>query len=376
LWLITALLFLLSMLITPRGIADEPARALDGASLDLEAQQRAFQQVIEQVAPSVVGIRAQRLQITSSSNGVDRGEPTAQYLLVNGAGTVLTADGLILTSEHVVQAATDIEIVFYDGQRARADVLAADPRSDLAVLQTGRPGLRPAAPCNWEDVARGQWIVVLGNPFGLGRDGQLCASVGVIANLGRELPGLGETDDRFYHDMIQFTAPIHPGNSGGPLFNIRGELVGVIAAMHTRAPADDGVGFAVPLTPVKRRLIETLAAGRSIEYGYLGVTARQPDADERAALGVGYGVVIQRVEPSGPAAQAGVAVDDVILNYDGQPVTGPAQFAELVGQSPVGATVELAVSRDGRHVTLRAVLERRDAIRANWMRDVGTRAGS
>ena len=90
---------------------------------------------------------------------------------------------------------------------------------------------------------------MIGNPFGLGRDGQLSVSVGVIANLGPQLPGLGEVDDRFYHDMLQITAPINPGNSGGPLFNIRGELIGVVTAMHTRAPADEGVGFAIPMTP-------------------------------------------------------------------------------------------------------------------------------
>jgi len=371
LWLVTALLFGVFALLTPHALADEPAGGAVRGTADLEALQRAFQQVVDQVAPSVVGIRAQRRPVATLA-GAGQAEPPSPTVVVNGSGTIISADGLILTSEHVVQAATDIEILFFDGQRLRALVLAADPRSDLAILQTARAGLRAAAMCDWPSVARGQWTVVIGNPFGLGQDGQLSVSVGVIANLDRQLPGLGEADDRFYHDMIQVTAPINPGNSGGPLFNIHGELIGVVTAMHTRAPADDGVGFAIPMTTVKRRLIDTLCQGRAIEYGYLGATVRSPDAAERAALGLAHGVVVQRVEPDGPAALAGLVLSDAIVAFDGQPVTGPAQFAELVGQSPVGATVELAMLRNGRPAILRATLDRRDVTRVSWMREGNT----
>ncbi len=364
LWQVALLLFAISALIAPRLLAGGPQAGAPNAVADLDALQRAFQEVIDQVSPSVVGIRAQRRPASLDTVG-----PSGAHVVVNGSGTIISADGLILTSEHVVQAATDIEILFFDGQRLHALVIAADPRSDLAVLQTARADLRPAPLCDWDHVARGQWTVVLGNPFGLGRDGQLSVSVGVIANLGRELPGLGEADDRFYHDMLQITAPINPGNSGGPLFNIHGELIGVITAMHTRSPADDGVGFAIPMTPVKRRLIDELCAGRTIEYGYLGTTVRVPDAMERAALGVGHGVVVQRVEPEGPAAQAGVGVGDVILEFDGQPVTGPAQLAELVGQTPAGAVIQLSLRRGGEALARQATLERRAGSRVSAMRD-------
>jgi S1-C subfamily serine protease len=350
-------------LIAPRalGQVEQPA-----GIADLGVLERAFQEVIVQVSPSVVGIRVQRQlpiadEVTSS----------AAHVTVNGSGTVLSADGLILTSEHVIQDASEIEVLFFDGQRLPALVLAADPRSDLAVLLTARADLHPAVLCDWDRVARGQWIVVLGNPFGLGRDGQASVSVGVIANLRRQLPGLGEADDRFYRDMLQITAPINPGNSGGPLFNIRGELVGVVAAMHTRSPADDGVGFAIPLSPAKRRLIELLSAGRTIDYGYLGTLVRVPGAAERAALGVGYGVVVQRVEADGPAAQAGIVAGDVLLELDGQPVTGPGQLAEVVGQTPAGSVVQLALRRGGEVLSLHATLARRDGSRVSVLRDAG-----
>ncbi len=368
LWLVTLLLFAISTLIAPRAPAGEPPAGQGLA--DLEALQGAFQQVVEQVAPSVVGIRAERRQgpLLPGAGKADPAGPIEQRVVVNGSGTILSEDGLILTSEHVVQAATDIEVLFFDGQRLPAVVLAADARSDLAILHTARVGLRPTTLGDWSNVARGQWIVVVGNPFGLGQDGQMSVSVGVIANLGRQLPGLGEVDDRFYNDMVQVTAPINPGNSGGPLFNIHGELIGVVAAMHTRAPADDGVGFAIPMTPPKRRLVDTLCQGRSIEYGYLGATVRVPDAAERAVIGVGHGVVVQRVEPEGPAAQAGLTVGDVILELDRQLVTGPAQLAELVGQSPIGSAVQLELLRGGRPASLRVTLDRRDVSRVSWMR--------
>ena len=371
LWLVAALLFAASIVVAPRATAgDEPPLARPEAVADLEALQRAFQRVVDQVAPSVVGIRAQRRRVTTlpGSNPGDKPETVEQDLVVNGSGTVIGDDGLILTSEHVIQGAGEIEVLFSDGQRLRGSVWAADPRADLAVLRVDRADIRPVQMCDWETVGRGQWSVVIGNPFGLGRDGQLSVSVGVIANLGRQLPGLGEVDDRFYHDMLQITAPINPGNSGGPLFNIRGELIGVVTAMHTRAPADEGIGFAIPMSPAKRRVVETLCQGRPVEYGYLGVVVRTLGTAERAALHLGHGVVVQQVEPAGPAAQAGLSVGDLVLEFEHQPVTGPAQFAELAGQSAVGSEVRLDVLRNERSETLRLVVERRDVSRVSWMR--------
>jgi serine protease Do len=371
LWLVATLLFAASIVLAPRAAAgDDPPPTQPDAVADLEALQRAFQRVVDQVAPSVVGIRAQRHRVTTlpGANPGDKPETIEQELIVNGSGTVIGEDGLILTSEHVVQGASDIQVLFADGQQSRGTVWAADARADLAVLRVSRTDTRPVQMCDWETVARGQWSVVIGNPFGLGRDGQLSVSVGVIANLGRQLPGLGEVDDRFYHDMLQITAPINPGNSGGPLFNIRGELIGIVTAMHTRAPADEGIGFAIPMSPAKRRVVETLCQGRPIEYGYLGVVVRALEAAERAALHLGHGAVVQQIEPNGPAAQAGLSVGDLVLEFEHQPVTGPAQFAELAGQSAVGSAVQLDVLRDGRMETLRLVVERRDVSRVSWMR--------
>ncbi len=371
LWLVAVVLFALSTVIAPHATADDdpPAAGPEGVT-SLDALERAFQSVVERVAPSVVGIRALRRHpnIFPGLGREGTGEANEQQLVINGSGTIVSDDGLILTNEHVVQGTSSIDVHFHDGRSRRATILAADPRSDLAVLHVPCSGLQPVTFCDWSSVTRGQWAIVLGNPFGLGADGHLSVSVGIVANLGRQLPGLGAVDDRFYSNMIQITAPINPGNSGGPLFNVHGELIGIVTAMHTRAPADEGIGFAIPLTPAKRRVIETLCRGQTVAYGYLGATVRQPDRAERDALTVSHGVIIQRLEPDGPAQQAGLQVGDAIREYDHQPITGPGHLAELVGQSTVGATVRLDVLRDGRPLVQHAIIEQRDINRVSWMR--------
>jgi serine protease Do len=369
LWLCVVLLFVLSILAAPvASVGDQADQPLP----QLQAVQKAFQQVIEHVSPSVVGLRVKRRYVATlpgTREGHDAGT-FEQLVVVNASGTVIRPDGLILTNEHVVQSAHEIEVTFHDGRTLAATILAADPRADLAVLRVERTRLEPAKFCNWATVARGQWTIALGNPFGLGNDGRLSASVGIIANLGRRLPGLGEVDDRLYHDMIQTTAAINPGNSGGPLLNIHGELVGIVTAMHTRAAVDQGVGFAIPLTPARRRLIDQLAQGHPIQYGYLGVTVRSPEQRERDAAGVGqlFGVVVLDVEADGPAARAKLRQGDLIICYNRQQVRGPADLAEQVGTTPIGRQVPVDVYRSARRLTLSVTIERRQVSRVSWMR--------
>ena len=338
-----------------------------GGPPELEQTQAAFQRVIAEMSPSVVSLRVQRRSVLGGLDGLSGFD---QLVIVNGSGAIISEDGLILTNEHVVQSASEIEVIFSDGRVERAGVLAADPRSDLAILRTPRQGLPALRFCDWERVARGQWTIVLGNPYGLAADGSLSSSVGVIANLGRRLPGLGEVDDRLYTDMIQTTAAINPGNSGGPLLNIRGELIGVVTAMHTRAAADEGIGFAIALTPGKRRIIERLVEGRGVEYGYIGLTARLADGGERseAHLPENIGVVVTRVEPEGPAARAGIRLGDIITAFGDVPVSGPAQLVEAVGAAGVGSTVAVEVVRDGERLRVESRIERREISRVGWMR--------
>ncbi len=361
-------LLLATWLCPPASADDPPAPHTVG---DLAGLQSAFDSVIREVSPSVVGIRAQRRYFLPApdSRSADSGDASEQRVQVNGAGAVLSADGLILTNEHVVQSATDIEILFHDGSSSSARVVGADTRSDLAVLRTERSGLRPLRFADAARLARGQWCVALGNPYGLGGDGQLSVSVGVVSNLGRQLPGLGEVDDRFYNNMIQTTASINPGNSGGPLFNLKGEAIGIVTAMHTRAAADEGIGFAIPLTPAKLRVIEQLRRGQTIEYGYVGMTVRANDAAPHAGQPSAHsGVVVQQVEPDGPAAAADIRVGDRITRYDGQDVVAVSQLVDLVGETPVGRRAVVEFERDGRAQQATLTAEARQVSRVSWMR--------
>lgn len=348
-------------------LADEPDPAAD-----LVAVERAFKTVAERVAPSVVSIRVER-RLLSGLTDRDQAAGSGlseQLVIVNGAGTLLSPEGLILTNEHVVQSATTVDVILWDGDRRPGQVVAADPRSDLAIIRIDRKDLPVAALCDWTSVARGQWALVLGNPYGLAGDGHASVSIGVISNLGRRLPGLGEIDDRFYGNMIQTTAAINPGNSGGPLFNLRGEVVGVITAMHARSGQTDGIGFAVAMTPTKRLLIERLMRGEQIEYGFAGLSVRELESTERQSAEVpeGVGVVAARVEADGPAVLAGIHEGDVITEYDGLPVTGVAELVEMVGLSKVGAKIALHMKRGAHPSTTELTIARRDVSRVAWLR--------
>ena len=382
--LIACALFALLSILSPAGAAgaahaagaataesanNPPAGEPSAASLgQLET---AFADIVEQVTPSVVGIRVLRRYITAlpTPDGSDAGT-LERSVTVNGSGTLIDRRGLILTNEHVIQAADRIEVVYHDGRSELASILAADPRGDLAVLQVTRQDLPVAKFAEWASVKRGQWTIALGNPYGLGGDGKLCVSVGVIANLGRHLPGLGEVDDRFYADMLQTTAAIQPGCSGGPLFNLHGELLGVVTAMHTRAVADEGVGFAVPMSPARRQIVRRLCAGTPVVYGYLGMTVGMPAAQLPGQTGneSPRGVLVEKLEIDGPAQQAGLCVGDVVVEYNGQRIETPSQMAQLVGQSLPGGPAEIVIWRSGLRQTVRPIVEQRQVSRVGWMR--------
>ena len=346
------------------------ARASSPDVAGLERLQHAFERLVTRLSPSVVGIRVQRCYVSAVGEGSTTTSGVfEQTVAVNGSGTIVSPDGLILTNEHVIQAARTIDVLFHDGRKARALLLASDPRGDLAIIHVNRTGLPAVRFADFATVKRGQWALALGNPYGLGRDGQLSVSIGVISNLNRMLPGLGEIDDRFYGDLIQTTAAIYPGCSGGPLFNIRGELVGIVTAMHTRAADDEGVGFAIPMSPPRRRAIRELMHGRHIDYGYIGLTVRNPEERERpAGMEPRLGVVVEKVDPDGPARAADIRKADLLLRYNESPIRGPASLAQLVGQSTPGATASVELLRQGHRHTVTLTVGRREVSHVSWMR--------
>ncbi|MBK8914198.1 MAG: trypsin-like peptidase domain-containing protein [Phycisphaerales bacterium] len=362
----SVVLFALLALIGPT-----QTRSQDGGAaplLDPANIESAFSHVVRTVSPGVVSIRVQRSALAPATAADAAGHSAATMVVVNGAGTIISDGGAILTNEHVIRSAQRIDVTFHDGVTQTARVTATDVRADLAILHTSRRDLPAVRFCDWAGVARGQWAIAIGNPFGLGGDGRSCVSIGVVANLGRRLPGLGEADDRLYHDMIQTTASVNPGNSGGPLFNLRGELIGVVTAMHTRSAADQGVGFAIPMSPQRLQRVEQLLRSETPAYGFLGLTTRDAAVDAGEAANGGGGALVETLEPGGPAEQAGLREGDRIVRMDDDEIRGAADLAVRIGEATIGSAVVLTVQRGRRLIETPVVVVRRDVERVESLR--------
>lgn len=284
-----------------------------------------------------------------------------------GSGTIIRADGMILTSQHVIEDAIAIHVTLHDGRRLRGRVIAQDRRADLAVLQIAADSLDVAALGDVAGVRRGHVVFAMGNPLGMASDGQAAVSMGVVSAIGRPLPGaFGQEEDRYYGDMIQTSAPIHPGHSGGPLLDVEGRVVGVLTAISMAASGGEGIAFAVPIGERTRQIVARLMEGRGIEYGYLGVevgtlTAMQ---SEEAGLASGRGVLVDSLAADGPAARAGLRRGDIILTVNEAAVGSADEFIQIVGAIEPGAPVELTYLREGRTTrTAMSAVKRPDAAR-------------
>lgn len=258
-----------------------------------------------------------------------------------GTGFVISADGYILTNHHVVDGVDEIEVRFQDGERAEAELVGEDPKTDLALIRVKGASDLPVLPLGDSDeILPGDWVVAIGNPFGLSHT----VTVGIVSAKGREI-GQGP-----YDDFIQTDAAINPGNSGGPLLNLRGEVVGINTAINPNA---NTIGFAVP-SNLARSILPQLRETGHVVRGWLGVGI-QPITQslERAFdLKSRKGALVSQVSPDGPAAEAGIERGDVIVRFDGKPVTDTRDLPRLVASTPIGKTVEVEVLRGGKRRTL------------------------
>ena len=283
----------------------------------LDQIQSDFEQWAKRVAPSVAAISAVRIEradkLLDSVGGADLKKrlnldrPTPpRRVLANGSGVILTADGLILTNEHVVAKAERITVTLTTGRTYRAAMVAGDSRSDLAVIRVPVKGLTPLKLATAGSVRVGQWVLAVGNPYGLATDGHAAMSFGVVSAVGRCIAASRFPGDRYYGNLIQTDAAINPGNSGGPLINIRGEVIGIAAAISSRSGVSEGIGFAIPITDRTRHIIRELMAGRPVVYGYLGVLIRRPTEAEARLTGgpTNGGALVVSVEAASPAEAA------------------------------------------------------------------------
>lgn len=341
----------------------------------LRESSRAFASVAQQVSPSVVFIQTERaveVQQNPFSSpfgddffdrffgepfpGTPRQQPPSQRRAVGqGSGFVFSVDqGLlsdkayILTNNHVVEGADTITVTFNDGREFDAEITGTDPQSDVAVIEITGDELPALTLGDSDDLEVGEWVVAIGNPFGLSHS----LTVGVVSALGRTSLGISD-----YEDFIQTDAAINPGNSGGPLVNLDGEVIGINTAIASRSGGYMGIGFAIP-SNLARSIADQLMSSGEVSRGYLGITIQDLTADlaDSFDLDTTQGILVAQVSPESPAAAGGIEQGDIIVAFQGQDVTNVGAFRNQVSLTPPGTETTLTVIRDGDRVNLNVTL--------------------
>jgi serine protease Do len=258
-----------------------------------------------------------------------------------GSGVIVRSDGHILTNNHVVEGATDIRVFLGENREVKGRILGTDPKTDIAVLKIDAINLPVLEFGNSSDVRVGDFVLAIGNPFGVGQT----VTMGIISATGRG--GLGIED---YEDFIQTDAAINPGNSGGALVNVRGELIGVNTAIVSGSGGNQGVGFAVPANMARSVMDQILKRGRVIR-GWLGVGIQPLTTATAKAFGLPgnpRGALVTDVSPGSPADRGGLLTGDIILEMDGAPVKDSRDLSLAIGAKPPGTAVRLKAFRGGR----------------------------
>ncbi|MBN1490700.1 MAG: Do family serine endopeptidase [Phycisphaerae bacterium] len=281
-------------------------------------------------------------------------EPDPEPERGTGSGVIIDAEnGYVVTNNHVVQNAEKIEVRLSDRRRLEAKLLGTDPKTDLAVIQIKADRLHAAPLGDSDTMEVGDWVLAIGAPFGLDQT----VSQGIISAVGRSNIGLNLD----YQDFIQTDAAINPGNSGGPLVNMRGEVIGINTAIKRNPLLAGfvGIGFAIPSKMVKQYLPD-LIAGREIERGYLGVRIQslreQPGLAKTFGLQEDTGVLIEDILAGGPAAKAGLKVEDIILEYNGEPVRDNTDVSSRVAVTKPGTVVTMKVWRQDKAIDVEVTI--------------------
>ncbi|NWH08379.1 MAG: DegQ family serine endoprotease [Alphaproteobacteria bacterium] len=261
-----------------------------------------------------------------------------------GSGFVIDPKGVIVTNNHVIADADEIEVTFTDGTKLKATIIGRDERTDVAVLQVKADHDLPYVSFANSDTARvGEWVMAIGNPFGLGGS----VSVGIISARNRDI------NAGYYDDFIQTDAAINRGNSGGPLFNMNGEVVGVNTAIISPSGGSIGIGFAIPANDVQR-VVDQLRQYGEARRGWIGVRLQSLNDDMAEGLGIdkARGALVAEVTPDSPAAKGGVLQGDVIITFDGKEVSAMRSLPRIVATTEIGRAVQVEVLRKGQPVTL------------------------
>jgi serine protease Do len=332
-----------------------------------------FADLAEEISPAVVNITTSAMVAAPADGGpmVPEGSPFEEFFKefqdrngegapeprrseALGSGFVISEDGYIVTNNHVIEGADEIEVEFFSRQRLKAELVGTDPKTDIALLKVTSDEPLPFVQFGDSDLMRvGDWVMAMGNPLGQG----FSVSAGIVSARGRELQGT-------YDDFIQTDAAINRGNSGGPLFNMDGQVIGVNTAILSPNGGSIGIGFSMASNVVSK-VVDQLKQFGETRRGWLGVRIQDvtPDVAEAMGLAEAAGALITDV-PEGPAKEGGMLAGDVITTFDGKPIGSVRDLTRQVADSPVGAAVPVIVLRDGKTETLQITLGRREEAEA------------
>jgi serine protease Do len=339
--------------------------SVQAADVSTPAQQQqtlpSFAPLIARVKPAVVAVKVKIVdQGDSNTGGLGNlppeiqkffqqfGEPNGapgnprQVILGEGSGFFISSDGYIVTNDHVVQKSKSVTVTMDNGKVLDAKVVGTDPQTDLALLKVDQPGNYPYVTFATGEPKIGDWVLAIGNPYGLGGT----VTAGIISAEGRNI------GDGPYDRFLQIDAPINKGNSGGPAFNEEGQVVGVNTAIYSPSGGSVGIGFAIPASTVSR-VVDSLEHGGVVERGYLGVEIQSvgPDIAEAVGLKHAEGAMIAKTMSGTPAADAGLKAGDIITKVNGQDVKDAGDLTRQIGLMKPREKIELSYWRDGAEKT-------------------------
>ena len=281
----------------------------------------------------------------------DRLDPKPRQVSNLGSGVIVSPNGYILTNQHVVEAADEIQVALADGRTLPARVIGADPETDLAVLKIEATDLPAITFAQAESLKVGDWVLAVGNPFGVGQT----VTAGIVSALGRTHLGINT-----FENFIQTDAAINPGNSGGALADAAGNLVGVNSAIYSRTGGSQGIGFAIPVSIV-RQVMEQIIKTGSVTRGWVGIEVQDltPELADSFGLKNAEGVLIAGVLKGGPADAGDIRPGDILLTVDGKPVVDSASLLNLIANLNPGVSAQLRVTRKQKLLDLKIQVGRR-----------------
>jgi len=355
----------LVLLLRPDLVGREPAQEPPPVILERTGGPVSYADAVQRAAPSVVNVFATKITrekphplfddpLFKRFFGDQASRPRYKRENSLGSGVIVDSNGYVLTNNHVIDAASEIQVVLGDGRALPARIVGTDPETDIAVLQTSGSRLPVASLGTSDQLQVGDVVMAIGNPFAVGQT----VTMGIVSATGRNQLGITE-----FENFIQTDAAINPGNSGGALINALGEVVGINTAIFSQSGGSHGIGFAIPIQLAKEVMAQVIEHGRVIR-GWLGITGQNLTPILAESLGIEFrdGILVSGVLEGGPGDQAGIKPGDVITRIDQRPISESQQMLKSVAGKPPGTPLSVTLYRDGGEQEQVAIVGERPAI--------------